>query len=386
VGGFPFRETTTRTLALAAGEPCGCSGVRGLAGCLPCQAQLVRAALACVHLPALTPPPLRARPPLLEHVAAEVVGRRQACTECGALLEAGGRGTHFWPAGTRLFALPGQLAIGPEIAWRPLQRRSVTCTDLALSSSVVTPIGFGPMKFVALLRVSTAGQARDGYGLEAQEQDIRTWARLNKHRIAYVVRESVPGDTALNKRPALAESMQVLLAGKADGVVVARLDRLARDLILQEQLIREVDTLGGVLRSAAPAEDAHLLDNDPQRVLIRQILGAIAQYDRAMIRLRLGNGLRMKEAAGGYIGGAPPYGWTARGGQLVPLPAEQQTRQRIKEWRRQGWSYRKIADRLNDEGIPTKKGGPWYANTTRRVVENVTRAIPTGPLTDRKAG
>lgn len=346
---------------------------------------------ACVYLAAPTPRP----PELLEHVAGPVIAslayagrpslppvvveRRQTCAECGAELERGGRGVHFWPAGTRLFALPGQRVIGPEITARALRATTSTCAQARSSGGQVTAIEFGRMKLVALLRVSTKAQERDGYGLASQEADIRAWAKLHKHRIACVVRETAPGDAAPNFREGLCEAMQLVARGRAEGIVVGRLDRLARDLILQEQLIAEVGHLGGVLRSAAPAEDENLVDNDPRRVLIRQILGAIAQYDRAMIRLRTKNGRDVKAAEGGYIGGAPPFGWEARGGQLVPVESEQITRRRIKEWHRQGWSYRKIANRLNAEGIPPKKAEIWLPNTVRRIISNPTRATRPEP-------
>lgn len=423
MGGFPFRAATGRLVALARSTPCACASFGappdvsriatgtaggGPSGCLRCTADELTRHLHLVRLPLLTAPAPRPAPPLLAHIAgpviacldsgdrpsrAAVIAQRQACADCGAELErADPRTGWFFPEGTALYALPGRRTIGPDIALRLLGRTAVGCQVVPASSvSPVTVISFGSMRFVALLRVSTRGQARDGYGLEAQEADIRAWARRHRHRISFVVKETVPGDTVPNKRPALAEALQLLAAGKVDGVIVARLDRLARDLVLQEQLIAEVDTMGGVLRSAAPTEDDHLLDNDPQRVLVRQMLGAIAQYDRAMIRLRLSNGLRLKAASGGYVGGAPPYGWAARGTKLVPVHAEQQVRQRVKEWHRQGWSLRKIADRLNSEGITTKKGHQWQANSVSRLLANTRRAIPLGPqppgpVQEQKAG
>lgn len=396
MGGFPFRAETDRLVALARSTTCTCVGA---SSCLRCIADRLTPHLHLVRLPLLLAPLPEPPPEFLEHIAGPtitcldyggapslapvVVERRQTCAECGAELERGGRGVHFWPAGTRLFALPGRHTIGPEIAFRVLRAPVSRCPEPTTSCGTVTAIEFGRMKLVALLRVSTRTQERDGYGLDSQEADIRAWARLHKHRIAYVVRETVPGDAAPNLRAGLCEAMQLVTLERADGIVVARLDRLARDLILQEQLIAEVDHIGGVLRSAAASEDENLIDNDPRRVLIRQILGAIAQYDRAMIRLRTRNGREVKAARGGYIGGAPPFGWEARGGQLVPLEIEQIARRRIKEWHRQGCSYRVIAAKLNAAGIPPKKAEVWSANSVRRIVLNVTRAVP---APERKAG
>jgi site-specific DNA recombinase len=51
-------------------------------------------------------------------------------------------------------------------------------------------------------------------------------------------------------------------------------------------------------------------------------------------------------------------------------PDEAQTIRRIYAMRQQGMSYRVIADVLNSEGIPTKRGGKWYAGTVRYILDN----------------
>ena len=60
---------------------------------------------------------------------------------------------------------------------------------------------------------------------------------------------------------------------------VYRLDRLARDLIVQETVLAEVKRLGGEVFSTSAAEAGYLSDDpdDPSRKLIRQVLGAVAE-------------------------------------------------------------------------------------------------------------
>ncbi len=103
-------------------------------------------------------------------------------------------------------------------------------------------------------------------------------------------------------------------------MVVHRLDRLARDLVLQEQLLAECWKMDATVSSTAAGEDAYLRDDpsDPSRRLIRQVLGAVSDYERAMVRLRLATGRRHKADAGGYAYGAPPFGYRSDGGHLVP--------------------------------------------------------------------
>ena len=93
--------------------------------------------------------------------------------------------------------------------------------------------------------------------------------------------------------------------------MVYRLDRLARDLVLQEILLREIHAAGGVLLSATPGENELLRDpHDPIRKLMRQILGAFAEYEKSVIALRLAAGRAAKRASGGKGSGSYPFGWS----------------------------------------------------------------------------
>src|SRR5947209_5180061 len=143
------------------------------------------------------------------------------------------------------------------------------------------------MRIVGYLRVSTDRQAEEGLGLDVQRDAIRTWAKANGHRVAkWCSDEGVSGSNGLDGRDGLAEALGALRDGRADALAVYRLDRLARDLVLQEQLLAEVWRMGSRVWSTSPSEDAYLDPNgaadDPSRTLIRQILGAVAQYERAM--------------------------------------------------------------------------------------------------------
>jgi DNA invertase Pin-like site-specific DNA recombinase len=176
------------------------------------------------------------------------------------------------------------------------------------------------VKLIAYLRVSTDKQAEEGLGLEVQERAIRRWARAEGHRIAFVCRdEGVSGSNGLESRLALADAFDLIGKGTAQGLVVYRLDRLARDLVIQEQLLGDVRRMGAAVFTTSAAEAGYLVDDpdDPSRKLIRQVLGAVAEYERAMTALRMRAGKLRKRERGGYIGGAPPYGKRAQAGTLV---------------------------------------------------------------------
>lgn len=240
------------------------------------------------------------------------------------------------------------------------------------------------MKLVGYTRVSTDRQA-DGYGLDVQQETIKAWAKANGHRLVRVLTdEAVSGAKDLGDRPALLEAFETIKAGQAGGLVVPRLDRLARDLILQEQLLAEVRRGGGQVFSAADGEAGYLADDpdDPSRRLIRQVLGAVAEYERSMIALRLRSGRRRKHEQGGFAYGSPPLGYRSVGGQLVKDDAEQDALSRIRvlvterEWARAkgqpGMSLREMCRDLEERGYKTKRGSAsWQPTTVARAIAQI---------------
>jgi DNA invertase Pin-like site-specific DNA recombinase len=228
------------------------------------------------------------------------------------------------------------------------------------------------MNVAAYLRVSTDTQVDRGAGLEIQEEAIRAWARANRHRIVGVFTDAgVSGTNGIENRAALPDVLDTLDAGRAGGVVVYRLDRLARSLVAQEQLLMEIRKLGAEVFSTAGGEQEFLRDDpdDPSRTLIRQILGAVAGYDRAMIRMRLRRGQQKKIEKGGYGGGRPPYGYAAAGGHLLPRPEEQAVIARAKDLRRGGGSLRAICSSLEAEGFHPRSGSQWHPVQVSRMLD-----------------
>jgi DNA invertase Pin-like site-specific DNA recombinase len=227
------------------------------------------------------------------------------------------------------------------------------------------------VKLAGYLRVSTDRQAEEGLGLEVQEQAIRTWARANGHRVSLWARdEGVSGSNGLDRRDGLADALEALKSNLAGALIVYRLDRLARDLVLQEQLLADVRRIGADVFSTSSAEASYLTDDpdDPSRKLIRQVLGAVNEYERAMIALRLRSGRRRKAENGGYAYGAPPYGYRVERGELVEHGAEQAALTRMRALREAGHSYREIAAALQGERHAPKRGTVWHPMTVRQIL------------------
>jgi site-specific DNA recombinase len=103
--------------------------------------------------------------------------------------------------------------------------------------------------------------------------------------------------------------------------------------------------------------------------MIRQVLGAVAEYERSMIALRLRSGRARKAQVGGFAYGAPPYGYAAVDGALAEVAEEQATLSRIRRDHRDGKSLRAIAETLNAEGVKPRRGRAWHPGVIVRLVE-----------------
>lgn len=230
------------------------------------------------------------------------------------------------------------------------------------------------MKLIGYLRVSTDEQAERGYGLDVQEQQVRSWCRRNGHRLVRIERDE--GTTgAIAERDGLDDALAALTSGEAVGIVFPRLDRLSRDMLVQEQILNKVWASGRDAFSTLPGE-ADLRDDpeDPTRKLIRRVLGAIAEYDREWIVLRMRRGRRRKAERGGFAYGSPPYGYRAVNRRLVPDRREQAALRRMRDLAATGASTREIAAALRAEGHPTKRGGSWSPPVVARILARHTPA------------
>ncbi len=227
-------------------------------------------------------------------------------------------------------------------------------------------------KTAGYIRVSTVGQAEDGHGLANQAEAIREYCAANSYGLVRLYEErGVSGGNGIEGREELPLLLADLEAGEFDGVVIVRLDRLARDLMLQENILSDIRKRGGELVSIAEPD---LCSDDSTRTLIRQIMGAIAEYEKKLIVARLAGGRRRKVRQGGYAGGWLPLGYKAEGkgreARVAIDPTEAEIVQRIFAEYAKGRSMRRIGEGLEADGITTRRGGKWAAATVGAILSN----------------
>jgi site-specific DNA recombinase len=85
------------------------------------------------------------------------------------------------------------------------------------------------MKVIGYIRVSTDGQEASGLGLEAQREKIAGYCNLYDLELVDLVQDTASGK-AMKGRDGLHRTLAMLKRGEAEGLVVAKLDRLTRSV------------------------------------------------------------------------------------------------------------------------------------------------------------
>ncbi|MGW3846889.1 recombinase family protein [Streptomyces fagopyri] len=233
------------------------------------------------------------------------------------------------------------------------------------------------MRLIGYKRVSGIGQAVDGFGLAIQDTAIRSWAKTNGHKLIRIEEdEGVSGAKDAVDRPGLSAALLAVQEGEAEGLLIPKLDRLARALTVQEATLAFVWRAGGRVFAADSGEILEDDGDDPMRTALRQVVGVFAELDRRIVVKRLKDGRTAKaktgrKAVGSYAFGTHGHG-KGRDRDAAPRPDEQPTVARILALRKAGDSYRAIAAILDAEGLKPRRAAQWSAMSVRAVVQRAT--------------
>lgn len=213
-----------------------------------------------------------------------------------------------------------------------------------------------PARAFGYLRVSTDQQSESGLGLDAQRVAVEQAAlRLGLPLADVFTDAGLSGALDLESRPSLFAAVQGLKRG--DVLIVAKRDRLGRDLIGVAMIERSIMRKGARVVSAA-GEGTE--STDAGGMLQRQILDVFAEYERRLIGQRTKAALRAKRDRGERAGNLPfGYQLNADGRTLDTNAAEQTVLSILRELRTAGYSLRQIAAELNRQGFTTRRGSPW---------------------------
>jgi len=225
---------------------------------------------------------------------------------------------------------------------------------------------------VAYMRCSGLGQV-EGDTFDRQRAAIEKYARTHGMVVAdadWFQDEGVSGTKDMDARPRLAALLDRVESNGVRVVLVENATRLARDLMVSEIILRQLRDAGCRVISCDSGTDLiDESDDDPTRRLIRQVLGAVAEFDRRVTVLKLRAARERIRSRSGRCEGRKPFG---------TRPGEAAVVARIRELHRKphGHDRRSLGDIvkvLNAEGHPTRSGKPWTKESVRLVIQRGTR-------------
>jgi DNA invertase Pin-like site-specific DNA recombinase len=181
---------------------------------------------------------------------------------------------------------------------------------------------------VGYIRVSGKAQG-EGDGPVRQRAGIEEFSSRSGLRLLQCFSDlGVSGTIEGLDRPALVQMLTFMQEFGVGVLIVERMDRLARDLMVSELLIRELRTRGIKLYSVEQGMvDLCTNASDPGRVFVRQVFGAVAEYEKSALVLKLRAARDRIRRASGRCEGIRPYGHTRQ--ELLTLETIRQMREGV---------------------------------------------------------
>lgn len=220
-------------------------------------------------------------------------------------------------------------------------------------------------RFITYFRVSTDKQGRSGLGLAAQKKTVEDYLGRNGHEIVGEYTEIESGSKS--DRPELAKAIRDCRLKNAR-LVVAKLDRLARDLHFITGLQK-----AGIKFTVAEQPEMNELSV--------HIFAAMAQHERKLIGQRTKAALAIAKERGVKLGNPclrkgeriPGGGDTANANKARISKAQAFANEMagvIADTKKQGASsLRQISAALNENGFRTVRGNEWQPNSVKRIIE-----------------
>ena len=212
-----------------------------------------------------------------------------------------------------------------------------------------------PTKALLYARVSTAMQVEDGVSMDVQERTLRQAGEMYGFTESELVKEEGRSGKNVSGRPKLIDALKRLDAGEADALIVTRIDRLARSTKDFLDIVDRAGKNGWRLIML----DLNLDTSTYQGRFVVTIMSALAEMERGIIAERAKD-IHKDRREQGLV-------WGQDLGPRMVIPAE--VREQVLAKRESGMSYKSIADTLNLQGIPSARGGSWYASSVKNIVD-----------------
>ena len=218
-----------------------------------------------------------------------------------------------------------------------------------------------PRTAVGYLRVSTDMQEESGLGLDSQKDQIKTYADSKGIEIVGWYSDTASGASHVDDRDGLSALVKNLEPNQS--VLVAKRDRLSRDLMLSLWIEKEISRVHCTLESCDGAGNG----DSPTDVLLKNLILAFGEFERNMISER--TRAAMKELGKKRKLGRPSYGYKYdENGIPVEDPKTYPSLLRIKELHAEGHNPNKIARIMNSEGHRSSTGKDFSRSSMNLII------------------
>ena len=224
------------------------------------------------------------------------------------------------------------------------------------------------MQTAIYCRVSTEEQATEGFSIHAQKDKLTKYANINDWDIVdYYIDDGISGKN-LTERPEVSRLIEDVKKGKIKNVLIYKLDRLTRSVKDLIYLIELFDKNNCTFNSQTEKIDT---SNAVGRMFVK-IIGIFAEFERENLAERVTLGYEQKTREGNYTNcnGVFGYDYIVGKGKLKINKNEAEYVRKIYNWYLEGESMLKIAKKLKDLNVPTKRGGHWNQSTIYSILTN----------------
>jgi DNA invertase Pin-like site-specific DNA recombinase len=204
------------------------------------------------------------------------------------------------------------------------------------------------MQVVGYVRVSTEEQATEGASLEAQRQAIVAECERRGWLLVDIKKDERSGKDT--RRPGLHKALELLKDKKADVLMASKLDRLSRSTLDFASMLNRAGREGWT----PLVLDSPVDMTTPHGEAMAGVQAVFAQLERRLIGQRTREGMAIKKQQGVHVG------------RRSTLPVE--IGERIARERAEDSTLQAIANRLNDDNIPTGQGAPRWTHVSVRCV------------------
>jgi len=219
-----------------------------------------------------------------------------------------------------------------------------------------------PVAAVAYFRTSSAANVgEDKDSLKRQREAVESFAMRNRYQVVETFYDAaVSGADHIDQRDGFTDLLAYIRGNGAKTILIENATRFARDLTVQ---LTGHDLLKAEGFDLIPVDaPTYFTEDNPTAELVRQVLGAISQFDKAQLVMKLKAARDRKSAKQGKrIEGRKGYQETQP--ELVKA-----TKSLAHGNRKMRLSLRGISARLAEQGYKTGKGKPFSAEQVKRLI------------------